>query len=238
MMAEVLTLYPAAALFCARETMFNVMLVEQLEKRFGYRALLPQRDGFEFSKLAIPLASHLPADQVQRAVEDVIYLADMGWFIPQSQVVLANLDEPLDPGVIVEIVHARNLGKRVVGYRTDVRSPYGTLEDPLRGVHFFPAYQCHSFLHFTEACQTWADVETSVSRLAEILHQEIQRQRAFLGPVLRPSREPQLLAIANKLFGGLDRLNDQTSLDILAQRYRDCRGEIAELRPVIRDCRE
>jgi len=40
-MSSMITVYPAAALFAARETMFNVMLVERMEQQFGYRAFLP-----------------------------------------------------------------------------------------------------------------------------------------------------------------------------------------------------
>jgi len=168
----------------------------------------------------------------------VIYLADMGWFIPKCRVILANIDEPLDPGVLVEIVHARARGKRVIGYRTDVRSPYGTLNDPLRGVHFFPAYQCHSFLHFTEAGRSMADVDVSLNRLTSRLHQEIQRQLSLGIGSEASSVESTLSVLAERLFGGLEPLNSPESLRIITDRSVAERDAIAMLRPALLDLGE
>lgn len=69
----------------------------------------------------------------------------MGVFIPGSDVILANLNEP-DDGVVVGASYAKLILKFVIGLRTDVRSPYGSLDDDFGGMHFFPVYQSHRFI--------------------------------------------------------------------------------------------
>ena len=59
---------------------------------------------------------------------------------------IANLDEPTDPGVLVEIMFAHMMGKPVLGYRTEARSPYGTLFDYTKGMHFFKFFPLDAFL--------------------------------------------------------------------------------------------
>jgi len=230
-----LVLYPAAALFCARETVFNYLLVQELEQEYGYQSWLPQRDGFEFSKLANYLKKHLTPEYVSSAVEDVIYLADMGLFVPNSQVVVANLDEPLDPGVLIEIAHARALGKFVIGYRTDVRSPYGDLNAPLRGIHFFPAYQCHAFLFLTHNCRDEKDVKLIIQQLASKIHAVIEAdysEEKHAGAALSVELQ-ELIGLSKDLFKDLQPLNSEASLESIAVRYAEIRSRIATVRPKV-----
>ena len=121
-----IVIYPAAALFNGRETSFNSQLVEGLEglhhqtsggQEKYYRTNFPQRDGFEFGNLTTALKRKLPADQIDSAVQNVIYFLDMGIFLPESDVVVANLDEPLDEGMVVETSYAKLMGKYVIGLR-------------------------------------------------------------------------------------------------------------------------
>ncbi len=234
-MSDRLVIYPAAALFCARETVFNVLLTNELEQRYGYQSYLPQRDGFEFSKLSNHLKEHLEPIDISTAVEDIIYMADMGIFIPRSQVIVANLDEPLDPGVLVEIAHARALGKYIIGYRTDVRSPYGEFSAPLKGIHFFPAYQCHSFLFLTGNCRNKEDASSILDNLAAEIHSAISTDYSKIGgSSLNPSIEVQrLLDLAKCLFEDLAQLNTEDSLRIIAARYAEMRQDILCIRPKI-----
>ena len=102
------SIYIAAALFNGRATFFNQALVEELEQR-GYQTRFPQRDGFEFGDLHNALGEVLPELEIPSAVETIIYHLDMGVFIPQSNIVVANLDEPQDEGVLVELSHAKNI---------------------------------------------------------------------------------------------------------------------------------
>ena len=131
-MQKEIVIYLAAALFNGRETYFNSHLVEKLEER-GYKTNFPQRDGFEFENLKKAFSNKLPPEQIGSAVQKVIYSLDMGKLVPQSDIVLANLDEPVDEGVVVEVSYAKLFGKFVIGMRTDVKSPYGSFSDELKG---------------------------------------------------------------------------------------------------------
>jgi len=206
-MEDKIVIYPAAALFNARETTFNSLLVEALEKR-GYKTNFPQRDGFEFGNLNEVLSRKLQQDQVDSAVQDIIYFLDMGIFIPKSDVVLANLDEPLDEGVVVEISYAKLMGKFVIGFRTDVRSPYGTPRDKFGGMHFFPPYQCHKFISHHMLSETPEKRENEMSSLVKKVHQSIQD-----AGIIHPENIPdyaknnpefeKVLDGARLLFGGI-----------------------------------
>ncbi len=85
-MSDKIVIYPAAALFNARETYFNSRLVEKLEE-LGYKTNFPQRDGFEFGNLTKAFSGKIRADQINSAVQNVIYLLDMGIFIPKSDII-------------------------------------------------------------------------------------------------------------------------------------------------------
>ena len=143
------TIYFAAALFNSRELVMNCVIEEELTKK-GYRVFLPQRDGFEFGKLSQVLNSLLDTTDVNPATEDIIYILDMGWGLQISDIAISNYDEPCDPGVIVEMCYAMfACNKRVIGYRTDVRAPYGPFLSELGGQHFFPAYNTQTMImHF------------------------------------------------------------------------------------------
>lgn len=75
-----------------------------------------------------------------------IYLLDVGSLIGKSDIILANLDENMDPGVIVEMMFAKQMGKAVIGYRTDMRAVFGKMEDFCNGMHFFCFFPCDYFV--------------------------------------------------------------------------------------------
>jgi nucleoside 2-deoxyribosyltransferase len=139
-------IYFASALFNSRELVNNSIIEQELVNK-GYRVFLPQRDGFEFSKLTQILENVLDSKDVNKATEDIIYILDMGWALQNSQIVIGNYDEPMDPGVIVEMCYAMfACNKPVIGYRTDTRSPYGVFLSELGGQHFFPPYNTHTMI--------------------------------------------------------------------------------------------
>lgn len=155
-------IYIAAALFNGRETRFNIDLVKHLENK-NYKTIFPQRDGFEYKLLAKTAEKYFPKDKIATNVRDLIYLLDMGIFIPESDLVVANLDEPLDDGMIVEITYAHLMGKPVIGFRTDIRTPYGN-DQKLGGMHAFVAFQCDYLIiqHLSAANETEANLSIQV----------------------------------------------------------------------------
>ena len=82
-----------------------------------------------------------------KAYAQIVYMIDIGKFIYESDVILANMDEPVDPGVVVECMVAKEMGKPVVQYRTDSRGPYGGLGEFNKGMHVFPLFPSDSFIY-------------------------------------------------------------------------------------------
>ena len=230
------TIYHAAALFSGRETSFNMTLTEWLEDRLEYNVILPQRDGYEAGNLHQALGRHLPRDEVAAAVQCVVYFLDMGLFLPRSDVVVANLDEPLDEGVVVEISYARLMNKPVIGFRTDVRSPFGRSDDPLGGMHFFPAFQCDVFVHHAMPCQSASDAAGEMEALARRLDTAIAEFGVTAGGetgVQSASNEAvgRVLEGARILFLGVDDVRSVEGLAEVARRYLDNAGALARLAP-------
>ena len=234
-MTEKIVIYPAAALFNGRETHFNSHLVEGLE-RIGYKTNFPQRDGFEFGNLTKALSGKLQQNQIGSAVQSAIYFLDMGVFVPKSDVVLANLDEPLDEGVVVEASYAKLMGKFVIGLRTDVRTPYGTPNENFGGMHFFPAYQSHQFLSHYMGSKTPEERGEQMSSLvqrihstireAEISHQESIPDYAKNNPNLQP-----ILEGADLLFTGIDDIHSDNGFEEIASRYIHNKKRLEEIGP-------
>jgi len=222
-MDKPIVIYPAAALFNARETYFNSQLVERLE-RLGYKINFPQRDGFEFGNLTKALSEKLQQDKIGSAVQNIIYFLDMGVFLPKSDVVLANLDEPLDEGVVVEASYAKLMGKFVIGLRTDVRSPYGTPKDNFGGMHFFPAYQAHQFLSHYMPSKTPEEREEQMSSLVQIIHSTIQEagishHETIPNYVTNNPNLHLILEGGRILFNGIGDIHSKEGLKEIASRY-------------------
>jgi hypothetical protein len=75
--------------------------------------------------------------EIASATSWIIYLLELGHFLYGSAVCIANLDEDLDPGVIIEIMFAKMMGKPVIGYRTEMSTPKGKQTECHSGMHFF-----------------------------------------------------------------------------------------------------
>lgn len=221
-------IYLAAALFSARETAFNLSLAEHLAAA-GYGVDLPQRDGFEFAALDVQLRRLVPSADIAAAVQQIIYHLDMGWFLPRCNVVLAVLDEPLDDGVLIEMAYARMGGIPIVGLRTDVRSPYGSLSDPGGGAHFFPYLQCDHFLSvrlpYADRVQAADDWQQMLLRLDRIL------AHLPLAKVSPPPVWQQLIHRANRLFAGINDLRSEAGVQAICQRLATMWPELSASMP-------
>jgi nucleoside 2-deoxyribosyltransferase len=233
-MSTSIVIYTAAALFNARETFFNSQLVESLEE-LGYRINFPQRDGFEYGNLRQLLRGKLPNKELSSAVLTVIYYLDMGILIPNSDVILANFDEPLDEGVVVEASFAKFIGKFVIGLRTDVRSPYGDSDDIFGGMHFFPAYQSQVFITHYMDCSTPSESDRQIDILSRKIHETIKEHKITpLKSMVEdyPNIE-EILGGANLLFHGIEDMHSPESLKIIAERYLKHKQILDGIRPKI-----
>ena len=224
-MQEKISVYIAAALFNAREAHFNSCIVKALERR-GYKTNFPQRDGFEFADLAETLKETLSQEEIPTAVQEIIYHFDMGFLLPRSDVILANLDEPIDEGVVTEISYAQLMGKPVIRLRTDIRSPYGSLTDRFKGMHFFPALQCNEFVAYKMPTNSslLSDSENEFYSLANAIAQRISAlminpQETIPDYVSRNPNISKIIKRAEQLFGGIKNIHSKQGLETIARRY-------------------
>ena len=138
--------------------------------------MVPQRDGFEFNRLREKLLRENFKDPLERskALSWVIYLLDLGKFLYESEIMIANMDEPLDPGVLVEIMVAKEMGKPVIEFRTDSRSPFGDMGEIHKGMHFFPLFPSDHFIFMpTLKIDNVNDVATFYTALTDELEKAI-----------------------------------------------------------------
>ena len=241
-MTKKIEMYVAAALFNGRETSFNLELAERLKEE-GYGINLPQNDGFEFGNLERALedfSGEIGKEGIGLAVQDIIYYLDMGLLIPRSDVVLANFDEPLDEGVIVEVSYARLMGKFVVGFRTDVRSPYGVVEGRFGGMHFFPAFQSDVFIRHSFYSRTREEREKQMNSLVQKIHKTIQEQRPNLYKKKFPEDYVKLnpyissiLENAELLFEGIENISSEKGIREVVRRYVNNREKLRKFAPKI-----
>ncbi len=214
------TVYFAAPLFNQAETRYNAEITKELEER-GYKVILPQRDGFEFQNLTGLLSQHFGKEEdISNAVQELIYLLDMGCFLPSSDAVLAVLNEPLDPGVIVEICYARLLGKQVVGLRSDTRQPFGDYNARFGGMHFFPAFQCAYFLKVGPN----DDIGAVVSSVDSCLRRVARSKEQISG-----GNVASLIKLAERIFHGVDDIHSKEGLEKVVKRYVQSRDEVKKV---------
>lgn len=218
-------IYFGGALFNGADTYFNIHLASILEKE--KKVLLPQRDGFEFGRLHNAIQNAMPkADEtaVQTAVQDIIYALDIGIYLRNSNIMIARCDEPSDPGVDVEQTISRMLGNFNIGYRTDVRSPYGNMNDNFSGMHFFPGFQCDAFIIQPMPNRSIDEAKTGIETLAKSIIETIDEKNDQDKYRYRSEARKCILEIetyASRLFEGIDDIHSEEGLSEIAKRYID-----------------
>ncbi|MGD0283933.1 MAG: nucleoside 2-deoxyribosyltransferase [Dissulfurispiraceae bacterium] len=231
------TIYFAAALFSLRELTSNIQLTEGLEDR-GFRIHLPQRDGFEYSHLYKYLSDKLCGNEIDAIVQNIIYLHDMGCMMANSNIIIANLDEPIDEGVAVEISYAKLMGKYIIGYRTDIRSPYADIAEPLGGTHHFPAYQCNAFIKyqmpvFRSISECEDQINLLTDKIADIVIKAAIPDIKIPEYVLRNPHIDRIIYCAELLFNEITDVHSQSAMQEIYKRYINNKIEFQAIRPVI-----
>ncbi|CAF3944898.1 unnamed protein product [Rotaria sordida] len=229
------------ALFNCRELLCNISLNEILESKYGYKCYIPQRDGFEGHNQVIRLLleeeykklnntnnnAELTEEEITTCVQYLIYILDMGHFIPNAHVVLGHIDEPMDEGVVVELAWGRTLGKAVIGWRTDIRPVFGDMTHSLKGIHWFVSNQCDKYIY--HAFHDIVNTKEATSQLyvvAESIHEaitacEIEGKFSASRPVsLQPSSsiQQQWLNHGKIIFDGITNFHAQNNLRLIVQR--------------------
>lgn len=225
------SIYIAAAMFNSREAHFNSSIAKKLLCDTGCDIFLPQRDGLDFTSLAESLSKEMPPEEVIPAVKNLIYSQNLGYFLPLSDIVIANLDEPSDGGVIVEMCYGRRMGKGIIGLRTDIRSPYGGLEDASCGVHAFSAYQCDILINHISSTKAIENGDQDLETIAQKLRKAIVALKPQIKGELPDSAlsDPDisyLISNAKILFEGIEAFNIRNSQSIISERYLNNRAKL------------
>lgn len=112
----------------------------------------------------------LTPEQVSSAYCWLTLLIDVGLYLANSDVCIANLDEELDPGVLIELMYAKMMGIPIVGFRTETRTPYGRPETCNKGMHIFPYFICDKYITYPNAnIRTKESAEIVLDELAEVI---------------------------------------------------------------------
>lgn len=223
-------IYFASALFSQRERQFNTSIASAIEKNTSYEIFLPQKNGFEFSTLEKSLEDMSDEDKTM-AMQLVIYYLDMSHVL-DSNVVIVILDEELDPGAMVEICYAKLSGKKIIGVRTDARSPYAvsSIIDPGRGMHFFALFQLDYFIYESDSEEKL--IQEIITLLHSLNNEKICREINLIS-------ENKIAASIKKgaeiLFNGIDKneLNNIENIKLIATRYKENKTELQKIYPEV-----
>jgi hypothetical protein len=138
--------------------------------------------------------------------------------------------------VVVEASYGKLMGKFVIGFRTDLRSPYGGPDDDYGAMHFFPAYQTHRFISHYMPSRTPEEREAQMDSLAfkihdiigeaDVSHQEIIPDYSRDNPNLQKVFEG-----AELLFHDINDINSSSGLETIASRYIENRKKLEEIGP-------
>ncbi len=228
-----LTIYFAAGLSSLSDRWLNINMTTIFEAR-GHIVVLPQRDGYEFTNLTRTLQKKLSPGEAEGAIRVLIYLLDMGIFIPKSDAVVARYDEPLDSGVDVEATYSFLMGKPVVGYRTDSRTPYGSFSEPLGGTHFFPAHQCHEFVRHQVEDRSLDMAADNLVALADKILTAIgvamEKSKAEDTAAI-PHKVAELIGLAKLLFEEIPDIHSTEGLETVVDRYLQNKRALQKLVP-------
>jgi hypothetical protein len=203
-----------------------VAIAKQLEE-LGHKIYLPQRDGFEFSQLTSLFPKEFSEMDKSKAVAWIIYLADLAK-LSSSTICLANLDEPLDPGVLIEIMYAKQLGIPTIGYRCDSRTPFGARQSWNFGMHFFAIFQCDYFIQLQNVnAGSLADANQLITELVEKIN-EIQ---ADMKPKITAQKFDDIKTMAANLIPPDVLKLSQLPLQELVDKYVELKPQLEKMEP-------
>lgn len=224
-------IYMAAGLFNVETNMVNAYFTKKLEAFFESNPLtkdgnqipvqcyLPQRDGFEVGKIADFIAhagTVLPKGKLtaSEVVMYVPYYLDLGYFMSNSVAVVANLDEPIDNGLMVEVAYAKLCNIPVIGLRTDLRTPLGQRTDIL-SINPFIIEQCDCFIWSQTPPGDLEDVLSHTDTIIDELEKRIRKWVADSG------KGNQMRSSDNRIFKNIIKGSDMLFSDIVGDIHTE-----------------
>ena len=184
--------YIAGSLFEIASLFRNLQLSDIVQPQLD--TIVPQRDGFEFSKIAETLRGEgIKEEQISSYIEMIIYYLDIGKFIlNDSAVVIVDLSgEHIDEGAVVEMIIAKAAGKRVIGI--------GQCNDAIPGII---SSHCDTLLSFDSLSNRRRELKCAVLREHAKYKKTDSLNRINQNQYLR-----HMFNTSFKLFYGLDPIN-------------------------------
>ena len=158
------------------------------------------------------------AEEVARYVP---YYLDLGYFMSRSIAIVANLDDPIDTGMVVEIAYSTICNIPVIGVRTDLRSPLGNVEDVI-GINPFPVEQCDCYIKAYPPTGNYDDVfkktDFIIRKVDEKLKEWIPKKKNNMTENDNPIFK-NLVKGAEILFSDIDDIHTQDNMIKIAQRF-------------------
>ena len=131
---------------------------------------------------------------------------------------------------------AHQMKKPVIGYRTESRSPYGTLSDFSNGMHFFLLFPCDSFLIVPQtSISSGLDLDSYSQQIALDIHKSIeQAESRFKEKKFKPelTHEAQkIVEFAKVLFEGIDNVHQKENIKKIIERYISIKDQLEAFEP-------
>ena len=158
----------------------------------------------------------------------IIYLADLSK-LSKGTVCLVNLDEPQDPGVLIEVMYAKQLNIPTIGYRCDSRTPFGAPKSWNFGMHFFPLFQCDHFIQLQNV--NTGSVEEADKLILELATKVDTIMREKKQPVTNQTFD-DIRKVAAELIPDVRRLSDIPLQDMVS-KYMGMREKLEKMEPII-----
>jgi nucleoside 2-deoxyribosyltransferase len=230
-MLKKIKIYHAADLFNLPARQFNETLVNAFEAN-NLEVFSPQRDGFEFTQLQESLLKNKISNElIDQAVNTIIYTYDI-FSLSKSDVAVARIDEPQDPGVDTEVLIANALGIPVINYRTDIRNPYGLPTDKYSGLHSFPIKTSKTFI----IQKSSTSVEKDFQNLKKSILKEIDKvvvKNSKKNNYIIPKFIQPTLEIASILFAGIDNIHSESGFKELINRCLKNKEKLIQFGPTV-----
>ncbi len=145
--------------------MYMSYIAQELEKS-GQTCYLPQRDGFKVALLIEILAKDksITPDLANKIAFLMPYYLDLGHFLKMSKIAIADLDDDLDSGMLVEISYAKLCNLPVIGVRTDTNAHFGS-QTQVWNINPFPIFQSDIYIKTPTPVGDFATVQKSLDEI-------------------------------------------------------------------------
>jgi nucleoside 2-deoxyribosyltransferase len=212
-------IYLSSGMFNADTNLYNACLTKYLESK-SYNCYLPQRDGLSVAQLSTYLQKHNPevANEISCYVP---YYFDLGCGMKNAIAVVANMDDLVDIGMTVEVSYASISNLPVVGVRTDIKSPFGNVND-LISINPFPVMQCDVYFATKPFDGEYKEIMSHLDDVFKIVEESVEKLIKIKSNNMTHSKNPVIINIlkaAAILFDGIKDIHTEEAMQEVVKRY-------------------